>query len=467
MSNINNLEKLEKSENLENLENYNLDEESEEEEDSEQENSEEEEDSEKDDENLKNVEIIIEKKKRGRKPKPKSDIVVEEKIPKTRGRKKIIKEIVEEDKIPKKRGRRPKEKIYSVKELPKTFFEENKNETLILHLPIKVSDKLFQKEPDPNNNNIDYSSYNDDLLNEIKEDINILPTQKNLMEKKYSLNLFEDDYYEYKNELNKEDIQNIQNVQDKNNKENKEDKNNKENKEDKNYKDDKDDKENKFDKFDKSEKKYKNNEEEDDIKPNKVIKKNLRNILYEFINANNEKTWPESTNIHCWWCCHQFTNTPCALPEYYKKDKFYVSGCFCSFNCSASYNFSKNDDNIWERFSLLNLLYKKLYHQKFVKISLAPPRETLKIFGGYLSIEEFREVLIKNEKTYTVVKPPLISIIPKIEENISQNLKNKNGFPLVNENILNKTQNSLKLKRNKPVTNPNNTLQSFMDLKIL
>ena len=59
---------------------------------------------------------------------------------------------------------------------------------MILHLPIKVSDKLFQKEPDPNNNNIDYSSYNDDLLNEIKEDINILPTQKNLMEKKYSLN---------------------------------------------------------------------------------------------------------------------------------------------------------------------------------------------------------------------------------------------------------------------------------------
>ena len=135
--------------------------------------------------------------------------------------------------------------------------------------------------------------------------------------------------------------------------------------------------------------------------------------------------------------------------------------------CILSYNFSKNDDNIWERFSLLNLLYKKLYHQKFVKISLAPPRETLKIFGGYLSIEEFREVLIKNEKTYTVVKPPLISIIPKIEENISQNLKNKNVFPLVNENILNKTQNSLKLKRNKPVTNPNNTLQSFMDLKIL
>ena len=35
------------------------------------------------------------------------------------------------------------------------------------------------------------------------------------------------------------------------------------------------------------------------------------------------------------------------------------------------------------------------------------------------------------------------------------------------ENILNKTQNNLKLKRNKPITNPNSTLQSFMDLKIV
>ena len=196
------------------------------------------------------------------------------------------------------------------------------------------------------------------------------------------------------------------------------------------------------------------NEPKEDIKTNKVVKKNLRNILYEFINSNNDKTWPTSTNIHCWWCCNQFTCTPTALPEYYKKDKFYVGGVFCSFNCAASYNFSKNDDNMWERFSLLNLMYKKLYNQKFVKINL--------------SIEEFRENSLRNDKTFSVISPPLISIIPKIEENISNTTKNsKNNYPLVNESILNKTQNNLKLKRNKPVTNTNSTLQSFMDLKII
>jgi hypothetical protein len=122
---------------------------------------------------------------------------------------------------------------------------------------------------------------------------------------------------------------------------------------------------------------------------------------------------------------------------------------------------------MFEKYSLLNLMYKKLYNRNFIKINLAPPRETLKMFGGYLSIEEFRENSLENNKLFNVICPPLISIIPKIEETINHNKFSGNTLlGNVNESILNKTHNSLKLKRNKPVTNPNNTLQSFMDLKI-
>ena len=105
--------------------------------------------------------------------------------------------------------------------------------------------------------------------------------------------------------------------------------------------------------------------------------------------------------------------------------------------------------------------------EHFVKINLSPPRESLKIFGGYLSIEEFRENSLENNKLFNLICPPLISIIPKIEETINYNKNGGNFNSNINENILNKTQNILKLKRNKPVTNPNNTLQSFMDLKII
>jgi len=86
-----------------------------------------------------------------------------------------------------------------------------------------------------------------------------------------------------------------------------------------------------------------------------------------------------------------------------------------------------------------------------------------------MSIEEFRDNSLRNDKVFSVIKPPLISIIPKIEENIA-NIGSKNykgNIPVINENILAKTQNNLKLKRNKPITHPNSTLQSFMDLKIV
>ena len=186
------------------------------------------------------------------------------------------------------------------------------------------------------------------------------------------------------------------------------------------------------------------------------------------MDSNKDKVWPDKTNISCWWCCHKFDNTPCSLPYSYKKDKFHVKGVFCSFNCAASYNFSLNDDNVYERYSLLNLMYKKLYYRKFIKINLSPPRESLKLFGGYLSIEEFRENSLKNDKLFNLIDPPLISIIPKIEESINHNKSFNNTLKLnVNENILQKTQDTLKLKRNKPVYNPNNSLQTFMDLKII
>ena len=380
-----------------------------------------------------NQSVEPEKKKRGRKKKFKDETLVVEKIQKKRGRKPKIKEIgVIVDKIPKKRGRKPKEKIYSVKELPKTFFEENKNETFILHLPIKTTDKNNSNSPLPNmNNDMSYSIYDENMNNYNINNNNLLLTQLDLLENNENLlnNQFDISSLIFDNE--KVEIY--------------------------------EKKENNITTIIKKEE-----VNEDEIKTNRVIKKNLRNIMYEFINSNNERSWPESTNIYCWWCCHQFTGIPCAIPEYYKKDKFYVSGCFCSFNCSASYSFSKNDNNIWERYSLLNLMYKQLYNQKFTKISLAPPREVLKIFGGYMSIDEFRENSLKNDKTFTVIKPPLISVIPKIEENISTINKNlKNNISIINENILNKTHNNLKLKRNKPVTNPNSTLQSFMDLKIM
>ena len=79
---------------------------------------------------------------------------------------------------------------------------------------------------------------------------------------------------------------------------------------------------------------------------------------------DNNTLWPQSTNIHCWWCCHQFTNSPFVLPISYVDNVFNVIGCFCSPECAAAYNFDRhNTDEIWESYSLLNYLYYRIYNE--------------------------------------------------------------------------------------------------------
>ena len=72
----------------------------------------------------------------------------------------------------------------------------------------------------------------------------------------------------------------------------------------------------------------------------------------------------------------------------YISNTFYLYGCFCSPECAAAYNFNQySSDEVWEYTRLLNLLYKDLYKEK---IKLAPPRNSLDIFGGHMNIQEFR-----------------------------------------------------------------------------
>lgn len=103
-------------------------------------------------------------------------------------------------------------------------------------------------------------------------------------------------------------------------------------------------------------------------------------------------------------------------------------------------------------------MYKKLYNTNFSKIEMAPPREALKMFGGYMSIEEFRDHCIKQDRAFQVVKPPMISIIPKIEENLHSKQRS------VNENILQSTQSKLKLTRTKPLIAEKSSIQTFMNI---
>ena len=176
---------------------------------------------------------------------------------------------------------------------------------------------------------------------------------------------------------------------------------------------------------------------------------NINTIQYEFLNANKTKIWPTSIMTSCFWCCHNFKTIPISLPEYYINDKFYLYGTFCSYNCAASYNFSRLDSRTWERYSLLNLLYKKLNNSLFSKIKLAPSKEILKKFGGYMDIEEYRKHLLIQDKKIDMLMLPIISIIPKTEEILNYGSYNTklNKYIPINNTQINDANKSLKLKK--------------------
>ena len=178
----------------------------------------------------------------------------------------------------------------------------------------------------------------------------------------------------------------------------------------------------------------------------RVLRMNL-----DLVNIKNGETViTEKTDIACWWCTYNFDNLPCFIPEKYYDEKYFVFGCFCSFNCAAAYNVNMNDYKIWDRYSLLKRLYNQI-HQTEEEITLAPPREALHKFGGFLTIENFRKTLKKCDKEYRFIMPPMISIVPLIEESLRDQYRLRK--------IRNtESEDKIVLKRTKPLPSTKNTL---------
>lgn len=189
-------------------------------------------------------------------------------------------------------------------------------------------------------------------------------------------------------------------------------------------------------------------------------------LLKDFEEKNKQDEWPISTSIACYWCCHQFNNAPFGIPIKHMKEKFYVYGCFCSLECASSYNFDdkSNIEEMWERYSLINFLSRTIGLKNVVKP--APSRLCLKLFGGQMDIESFREYTNSN-KLMSVNFPPMMTIVQQLEEinecDINSDFK---YIPLDTERIK-KYKDELKLKRQKPINNYKNTLDHAMNLKIL
>ena len=205
----------------------------------------------------------------------------------------------------------------------------------------------------------------------------------------------------------------------------------------------------KFKEF-KSNNNHVNNNNDDDDDDNIIIKKKennikdiwnkLRKLKYDFHNNVNYK------KSNCFWCTCSFINNPTFIPKRVN-NKYEVYGCFCSPECAVAYllNEKISDNVLWERYSLLNNLYSKIYDYKKNIKPAGNPYYLLDNFYGNLSIQEYRQTL-SNNRIYFVVDKPKTKLMPELYED-------NNDLPMIYNDILNKkpTKNKYVLKRNNDV----------------
>jgi hypothetical protein len=195
-------------------------------------------------------------------------------------------------------------------------------------------------------------------------------------------------------------------------------------------------------------------EYEDEFSSNPQKIETISNNIFKDIDHDDEHHY--NMNTCCYWCCHIFNNLGIGLPIKYINNVFYTFGHFCSIECMCAYNFYSNEVNYnkWEIYGLINLLNKKLGNNS---IKLAPPRQSLIMFGGTKTIEEYRASFnIKNIILHTY---PMVNITNNIEE-----LNNILNMKYIDNTLLNKKKLSYyEIKRKqKVVSNLNNDMKNIL-----
>jgi len=186
-------------------------------------------------------------------------------------------------------------------------------------------------------------------------------------------------------------------------------------------------------------------------------------------------TVPPYENIEglvCWWCVHTLPQKPCIhLPLTYddRLDKFTTTGNFCSWQCAKAYAVDMNTAKSGEIQSILALMRKKAFGH-YVPLWPAPKRQFLKCFGGTMTIEEFRsygglgeppQIYFPFGKQVQPIFSNSRSELVPVTTHASQSMES--GKLKAIENSTGQ-QDSLKLKRSKPLARTASKLESTLGI---
>jgi len=178
---------------------------------------------------------------------------------------------------------------------------------------------------------------------------------------------------------------------------------------------------------------------------------------------------PAKTEVQCFWCTHSFEGSPCFLPVKEESKTFHVYGNYCTPQCALAYLLYEHLDSHvrWERMSLLHRMYKSVG-----RLYPAPPRESLKAYGGVYTIEEFRKIIGENRIRVDVQVPPMVSILGTLDTKpidfYDSSLQNTftQGFSMDRFKAWSEQGGALRLKRSKPLKDHESTLDACIQISV-
>ena len=118
-------------------------------------------------------------------------------------------------------------------------------------------------------------------------------------------------------------------------------------------------------------------------------------------------------NCVCWHCCHAYDGDGFRLPRIFdpSENVYHVYGWYCSANCAKAYVL---EHSTFDRGYQMNIFVRMLRDVYGISegINEAPPRLSLKMFGGPFDIETFRT----QKNVCLSITPPFVSYCMLVEE---------------------------------------------------
>lgn len=117
-------------------------------------------------------------------------------------------------------------------------------------------------------------------------------------------------------------------------------------------------------------------------------------------------------DVCCWWCCHKPSPTQkvvgCPVRFDHHTQSYQLEGLFCSWNCAAAHGISLGIGACGMFIQSIRRAQAKVGDGPLPPLVLARSRFTLKMFGGHLSIEQYRSGFASRE----MVLPSRLRFIP-------------------------------------------------------